>query len=75
MQPVLYALTFLATGAVLVLLVLGILNMGRMPPAPGQPDNGKAPVRTNLSQQLMRWRVILQFTAVVIIMSMLYLSR
>jgi hypothetical protein len=45
----------LAIGAVAVVLVLGLFNMLR----------GGSP---NLSQKLMRWRVILQFVAIVIIM-------
>ena len=45
----------LAIGAVAVVLVLGLFNMLR----------GGSP---NLSQKLMRWRVVLQFVAIVIIM-------
>jgi hypothetical protein len=45
----------LAIGAVAVVLMLGLYNMLR----------GGSP---NLSQTLMRWRVILQFIAVIIIM-------
>ena len=45
----------LAVGAVGVVLLLGLANMLR----------GGSP---NLSQTLMRWRVILQFIAIVIIM-------
>ncbi len=45
----------LAIGAVAVVLVLGLANMLR----------GGSP---NLSQKLMRWRVVLQFIAIVIIM-------
>jgi hypothetical protein len=44
-----------AIGAVAVVLVLGLYNMLR----------GGSP---NLSQKLMRWRVALQFVAIVIIM-------
>jgi hypothetical protein len=44
-----------AVGAVAVVLVLGLYNMLR----------GGSP---NLSQTLMRWRVVLQFIAIVIIM-------
>ena len=44
-----------AIGAVAVVLVLGLYNMLR----------GGSP---NLSQTLMRWRVVLQFVAIVIIM-------
>ncbi len=45
----------LAIGAVAVVLMLGLYNMLR----------GGSP---NLSQTLMRWRVVLQFIAVIIIM-------
>ena len=45
----------IAIGAVAVVLVLGLYNMLR----------GGSP---NLSQTLMRWRVVLQFIAIVIIM-------
>jgi len=45
----------LAVAAVGVVLVLGLYNMLR----------GGSP---NLSQKLMRWRVVLQFIAVIIIM-------
>ena len=45
----------IAIGAVAVVLLLGLLNMMR----------GGSP---NTSQRLMRWRVLLQFVAVVVIM-------
>jgi Hypoxia induced protein conserved region len=45
----------IAIAAVAVVLVLGLFNMLR----------GGSP---NLSQKLMRWRVVLQFIAIVIIM-------
>jgi hypothetical protein len=45
----------IAIGAVVVVLVLGLLNMMR----------GGSP---NTSQKLMRWRVLLQFVAIVVIM-------
>ena len=45
----------LAIAAVAIVLVLGLVNMLR----------GGSP---NLSQKLMRWRVILQFIAIIIIM-------
>jgi NADH:ubiquinone oxidoreductase subunit 6 (subunit J) len=45
----------LAVGAVALVLLLGLVNMMR----------GGSP---NRSQQLMRWRVALQFAAIVIIM-------
>jgi hypothetical protein len=44
-----------AIGAVAIVLLLGLFNMLR----------GGSP---NLSQTLMRWRVVLQFVAIVIIM-------
>lgn len=50
-----------AIGAVFVVLLLGLGNMMRGGPA-------------TTSQKLMRWRVILQFAAVVIIMAALWLS-
>lgn len=51
----------IAMGAVLVVLLLGLWNMMR---------GGSA----SRSQTLMRWRVGLQFLAIVIIMTGLYLS-
>jgi len=45
----------LALGAVALVLFLGLANMAR----------GGSPL---LSQKLMRWRVILQFVAIVVIM-------
>jgi hypothetical protein len=50
----------IALGAVAVVLVLGLLNMMR---------GGSA----NTSQTLMRWRVGLQFLAIVVIMGVLWL--
>jgi hypothetical protein len=44
-----------AIGAVAVVLLLGLANMLR----------GGSP---NMSQKLMRWRVVLQFVAIVVIM-------
>jgi Hypoxia induced protein conserved region len=52
----------LAVGAVAVVLVAGLLNMAR---------GGSA----NLSQQLMRWRVGLQFLAVIVVMAAFYVAR
>lgn len=49
----------IATIAVAVVLLLGLVNMAR---------NGSA----NRSQQLMRWRVGLQFLAVVVIMGVIW---
>ncbi len=50
-----------AVAAVAVVLALGLLNMVR---------GGSA----SLSQTLMRWRVILQFVAIVIVMAVIYLK-
>ena len=50
----------IAVGAVAIVLVLGLWNMMR---------GGSA----NTSQKLMRWRVGLQFVAVVVLMATLYL--
>ena len=49
----------IAVGAVAVVLLLGLVNMLR-----GGPGNR--------SQMLMRWRVVLQFIAIVIMMAALY---
>lgn len=49
----------IAIGAVAVVLILGLVNMMR---------GGSA----NTSQKLMRWRVILQFVAIVLIMTTLW---
>jgi len=49
----------LAIGAVAIVLLLGLFNMMR---------GGDA----NTSQKLMRWRVILQFVAIVVIMATLW---
>ena len=59
METVLYHLTTLAVAAVVVVLVVGLWNLTR----------GTSP---NLSQKLMRWRVGLQFVAIVIIMLFVY---
>ena len=48
-----------ALGAVLIVLLMGLVNMMR---------GGSS----NLSQKLMRWRVALQFLAVIIVMAGLY---
>jgi hypothetical protein len=57
-----YNLVPFAVGAVAVVLLFGLYNMLR---------GGSA----DLSQKLMRWRVILQFVAIVIIMITVYLMR
>jgi hypothetical protein len=54
MEYVLYHLVTVAVLAVIVVLLLGLWNLMR----------GKSP---SLSQTLMRWRVGLQFVAIVII--------
>jgi NADH:ubiquinone oxidoreductase subunit H len=51
----------IALAAVAIVLLLGLWNMMR----------GGSP---NLSQTLMRWRVILQFIAICIVMLAIYLS-
>lgn len=60
MNTFVYNLIPFAIGAVGVVLVLGLVNMAR---------GGSA----NVSQKLMRWRVILQFGAIVIIMLSIWL--
>ncbi len=55
--------TTLAAIAVFIVLVAGLWNMARRDSSP------------SLSQTLMRWRVGLQFVAVVIAMVALYVSR
>jgi len=50
-----------ATGAVAIVLLLGLLNMLRG----GDPS---------VSQKLMRWRVGLQFVAIVVIMVVIWLK-
>lgn len=59
MNSLFYGLIPLAVGAVAVVLGLGLWNMLR---------DGSA----SLSQTLMRWRVLLQFFAVIIIMVAIY---
>jgi hypothetical protein len=55
-----YAIPF-ALAAIVIVLLLGLWNMLR----------GGSP---NLSQKLMRWRVGLQFIAIVIVMTAIYLA-
>jgi hypothetical protein len=62
MENVLRYLSALALAAVVVVLLAGLWNMMR----------GSSP---NLSQTLMRWRVGLQFLAIIIAMLLLYLLR
>jgi sterol desaturase/sphingolipid hydroxylase (fatty acid hydroxylase superfamily) len=56
MQTFLYHATTVAVVAVIIVLILGLWNMTR----------GTSP---NLSQKLMRWRVGLQFVAILIIIA------
>jgi NADH:ubiquinone oxidoreductase subunit 6 (subunit J) len=53
-------LVAVAIGAVAIVLLFGLVNMMR----------GGSP---NMSQKLMRWRVGLQFVAIIIIMGVLWL--
>jgi hypothetical protein len=55
-------LGYIAVGAVLVVLLMGLANMFR---------GGSA----NTSQKLMRWRVGLQFIAIIVLMLGLYVSQ
>lgn len=55
-------LSYIATGAVAVVLLMGLANMFR---------GGSS----NTSQNLMRWRVGLQAVAVVILMAALYFTN
>jgi Na+/H+ antiporter NhaD/arsenite permease-like protein len=61
MNSFFYFLIPIALIAVAGVLILGLVNMMR---------GGSS----NRSQQLMRWRVILQFAAIVIMMAALYFS-
>lgn len=62
MQTLLYHLTTVATIAVAIVLIYGLITMlkGR---------------NANLSQKLMRWRIGLQFIAIVVIMGFALLAR
>ncbi len=61
MSSVVENLVPIAIGVVAIVLVLGLVNMMRG----GDP---------NLSQLLMRWRVSLQFLAIIVIMAAVYFS-
>jgi hypothetical protein len=61
MEGFLHIATYVALAAVVIVLLLGIVNMMR----------GTSP---NRSQTLMRWRVILQFVALVVMMTALYFA-
>ena len=52
----------IAIGVVAVVLFLGLFNMMR----------GGSP---NTSQKLMRWRVLLQFVAIIVIMATIWITR
>lgn len=62
MQTLLYHSTTIAVIAVAIVLCLGLITMMR----------GTSP---NLSQKLMRWRVGLQFGAILIIIAYVLLNR
>ncbi len=62
MQTFLYHATTVAVFAVLIVLLLGLWNMMR----------GKSP---NRSQKLMRWRVGLQFVAILIILAYVFVTH
>jgi hypothetical protein len=61
MADILQKLAPVAVGAVALVLLLGLVNMMRGGPA-------------SRSQMLMRWRVILQFVAIIVIMAALYVG-
>ncbi|MET0688201.1 MAG: twin transmembrane helix small protein [Methyloceanibacter sp.] len=61
MESVLRTILPFALAAVAIVLAIGLWNMLR---------GGSS----NLSQTLMRWRVILQFIAIIIVMAVIYLS-
>lgn len=61
METLINYLAPILMGAVLLILLFGLLNMARGGPA-------------SRSQTLMRWRVGLQFIAVVLLMAALYLT-
>jgi hypothetical protein len=61
MNTLFQIISFLALGAVAVVLFLGLANMMR---------GGSA----NRSQQLMRWRVVLQGIAIVVVMIVAWLA-
>ena len=61
MESVLRTILPFALAAVAIVLAIGLWNMLR---------GGNS----NLSQTFMRWRVILQFIAIIIVMAVIYLS-
>jgi hypothetical protein len=62
MQTILYHGTTVAVVAVFIVLLLGLYTMMR----------GTSP---SLSQKLMRWRVGLQFVAIIVIMAAVYVKK
>lgn len=62
MQEVLYYLTTFLVFAVVAVLAFGLWTMLK----------GKSP---NLSQKIMRWRVALQFLAIVVIAAFVFVSN
>ncbi|MGH1420130.1 MAG: twin transmembrane helix small protein [Hyphomicrobiaceae bacterium] len=62
MQFVLYHLTTIAVIAVLIVLIMGLGTLLR----------GKS---ANLSQKLMRWRIGLQFCAILLIMGYVFVIQ
>jgi hypothetical protein len=62
MSTAFFHLTTVAAIAVLIVLGFGLFTMMK----------GDSP---NLSQKLMRWRVGLQFVAIIVIMTAVYLRR
>jgi len=62
MAFVAHNLTYVAVGAVALVLVAGLVNMFRAG-------------SNNTSQQLMRWRVGLQLLAIIVIMAAIYFTK
>jgi hypothetical protein len=62
MQTILYHSTAIAVVVVFAVLIFGLYTMMR----------GTSP---NLSQKIMRWRVGLQFVAIIIIMATVYVKK
>jgi Hypoxia induced protein conserved region len=62
MQTILYHSTTIAVAVVFIVLLFGLYTMMR----------GTSP---NLSQKIMRWRVGLQFIAIIIIMAAVYVKK
>lgn len=61
MQGTLHIIAFVALAAVFIVLVIGVINMGR-------DKTGRR------AQLLMRWRVALQFIAIVVMMAAVYFA-